>query len=281
MRSPYIGILLALPFLWMGCGGSDGLGESPVIAQYKEKRLTQEELNHYLPDGILEEDSLRYTQQFVRQWLKEQAICDKALGEDETLASRVEYKVQDYRAKLIMHEYHTRLIEDQLDMEVSKVAIQNYYEANKGNFRSKEDLYSYFYLVTTQNKLDKVNGWMRSKDTTDLAKLRVWGNANALELKVDSSYVGETKINQLSKGYFGNLAKVSKGQLIRWSGVIQGMRRRYLFKMLHTVDAGEPLPLSLCEEKIRGILLNERKIRLIEETEDKILKHAEAQNYIH
>lgn len=274
------GVLLLTALLGSGCGDGYDQGDSPVIAQYKEKALTQEELNHYLPDGILPDDSARYAQQFIRQWLKEQAVCDKALTEDETLANRVEYKVRDYRAKLIMHEYHSRLISTQLDMEVSETAIRNYYEANKDNFKSKENLFAYFYLVTTEKDLDQVASWMRSKDTTDIARLRNWCASRTIEAKIDSSYSGETRINQISKGYFGNLSKASVGQLIRWSGVIQGNRRRYMFKMLNTVDAGEPLPLSMCADKIRGILLNERKIRLIEETEDKILENAEAQNYI-
>lgn len=265
----------------VGCGGGDPGGDSPVVAQFKDKVLTQKQLDFYVPDGVPAEDSARFAKQFVKRWVREQAVMDRAISEDETLSERIEYKVEDYRAKLIMHEYHTGLIERSLDQDIPDSEINSYYEQNKDNFRSKQTLYSYFYLVsTTSDGLDQAGSWMRSKDEASISKLRTWANENAMESKIDSSFAGETTINNISKGYYGSLQKASIGQLIRWNGVIQGVRRRYMFKMIEIVQAGDFLPISMCEDKIKGLLINERKLKLIEETEQKILQDAEAKNYI-
>lgn len=270
--------LLVLP-IW-GCDEGPTVLEEETLVQFKDKALTREQLNFYIPNGIPEQDSARYAQQFINQWLKEQAVMDIALGEDEDLANRIAFKVEDYRAKLIMHEYESQLIEKSLDQEIPDSLIQKFYNNNREYFKSQEDLYSYFYFATTENDLSQADRWMRSSKQEDLAKLMAWSETNSLEAKLDSTYDGETKITQLSKGYYGSLKKVRIGQLIQWTGVIQGERRKYRFKLLKVVKTGEYLPVALCEEKITKLLLNERRIELIEETENKIVKDAEAQNYI-
>lgn len=264
-----------------GCG--DGLPEadSPIVVSFKDKFLTQKQLDFYVPDGVSSEDSARFAKQFVSRWVLEQAVMDKAISEDESLEERIEYKVEDYRAKLIMHEYHTAIIEKSMSNEVADAEIKAYYEENKDNFRSKEALFSYFFLMTTVGEnLNQVASWIRSSDAANLAKLRDWAEKNASEYKLDSSFLGETEINKVSKGYFGSLQKAGIGQLIQWNGVIQGVRRRYLFKMIDVVPSGDYLPISMCEDKIKGLLINEKKIKLIKETENKILQDAERDNLI-
>ncbi|MEM7037735.1 MAG: hypothetical protein AAF570_12200, partial [Bacteroidota bacterium] len=154
-------------FLFTGCGGAEEEDPSPVIAEFKDKKLNQRMLSHYIPDGVPIQDSARYADQFIKQWLKEQAIMAVAMKQDEGLAERIEYKVEDYRAKLIMHEYHTRLIQDSLDKKVPMDEVMKYYNANKDNFRSKEVLYSYLYVVSTVSDVSEQAGWMRSGTQED------------------------------------------------------------------------------------------------------------------
>lgn len=279
-RSISFGLLCLIALLGWSCGVGETVVDDEVVVRYKDNYLTEQQLAFYIPDGIPERDSARYSQQFINQWIKEQAVMDKALSEDEELADRIEYKVQDYKAKLIMHEYETRLVETSLEKEVEDSLVMNFYNSNIEYFKSKEELFCYFYLATTENSLGQVDRWMRSSSIEDLQSLRTWASTNTLEAKLDSAYAGGTIINQLSKGYYGSLKKVGIGQLIQWTGVIQGERRRYRFKLIDVVKAGEYLPISLCKDRIKNSLLNERRVKLIEDTENKIVKDAQAQNHI-
>ena len=280
VRSIPLGLLCLIALQFWSCGEDGPAVDEKVVVQYKDNYLTKKQLGFYIPNGIPAEDSARYAAQFINQWIKEQAVMDKALTEDPTLAERIEFKVQDYKAKLIMHEYETKLVERDLDKEIPDAMIKSFYDDNIDYFKSKEDLYSYFYLVTTETSLGQVDSWMRSSSDADLGRLRNWASTNTLEAKLDSTYAGGTVIGQLSKGYYGSLKKVGIGQLIQWTGVIQGERRRYRFKLIDVVKTGEYLPVSLCEDRIRNSLLNDRRIKLIEDTENKIVKDAQAQNYI-
>jgi hypothetical protein len=270
-----------LAMLFFGaCGSSVEESDEEVLASFKEKKLTRENLLRYIPDDVSSKDSARYAEQFIDQWVIEQAVMDYALTKDAGLFADVEFKVQDYRAKLIMSSYEAALVKEEMDLEIPKAEIRSYYEENKDNFRSKESQYNYFYIVSTNRNLGEVEGWMRSDNEEDVQKLKTWAETNAMVAKLDSTYTGDSKINEVSKGYFGNLKKAGIGKLIRWNGVIQGERRRYLFKMINVVEPGQHLPVILCRDKIRDLLLNERKIKLIKSTEDKILSNARASNYI-
>lgn len=271
-----IGLTLAI----VGCGGAKTQENAGAVASYKDRQLTQEMLANYLPKGLTPEDSSRVSKAFVQQWLEEQAIMDEALSTYKDLAEEVEYKVQDYKAKLIMHGYENRLLEESLDKNVSKKEIVAFYEANKDNFISTEKLYNYFYIVTSKSDNAVAGDWIRSNNPQDIVKLREWAVENAIEYKVDSNYVNESKIEFVSKGYYGNLQKTAPGKLIRWNGVIRGEKRYYLFKMIKIVEAGEPLAIELCRDKIVDLIINERKVSLIEKNEEKILKNARTNNYI-
>jgi hypothetical protein len=266
--------------VFSACGGSKSDSDEPALASYKDRILTRTILERYIPPDVTPKDSARYAEQFIDQWLKEQAVMDYALGKDAALADDVEFKVQDYRAKLIMNAWESSLMEEEMDKEVGMDAIRAYYEEKKDNFKSKDSQYNYFYIVTTSRDLNQVEDWMLSNNIEDIRKLQKWAETNTLVSKLDSSYDGEAKISEVSKGYFGSLEKADIGKLIRWNGVIQGERRRYLFKMIDVVKPGEYLPVILCKDKIRDLLLNERKITLIKSTEEKILSNARASNYI-
>ena len=272
---------LALCIALVGCGSKQAAPQDGVVASYKDRQLTHNMLAHYLPKEAAAKDSARFADAFVKQWLKEQAVMDEALGYDAALAEEVEYKVQDYKAKLIMHSYQNRIIEESLDKNVSKKEIIAFYEANKQNFISTEKLYNYFYIVTSNSDNGKVGDWMRSGNPADIVKMQEWAGENALESKVDSSYVSESKIELVSKGYYGNLQKTAPGKLIRWNGVIRGEKRYYIFKMIDIVEPGAPLSMALCRDKIIDLILNERKVSLIEKNEERILKNARSNNYIH
>ncbi|HHG84231.1 MAG TPA: hypothetical protein ENJ82_05720 [Bacteroidetes bacterium] len=282
LQYPIWGLALAgLVLLFAsGCGSGNDTEEEPAVASYKDTKLTPSLLAHYIPAGVSTEDSMRYAKQFIEQWLKEQSIMDKALKTDPTLATKVEFKVRDYRAKLIVNTYETDLVKREMDKNIPMSEVVTYYEAHKDYFRSKKPQFCYFFLMTSNNSLSQPGSWMRSNSESDRLNLENWAKANAMEMKLDSTYVGISEIAEVSKGYYGNLQKAGIGKLIRWNGVIQGERRRYLFKMIDIVAEGDYLPVSLCKNKIRNLILNERKIKLIESTEEKILKNAQESNYI-
>lgn len=273
-----MGLFLLLPvLLFTACGGKE---QSPVVASYKDTSLRLKQLEQYIPKDASEEDSSRYARLYIDQWLKAQAISDLAMQSIPNLEEEIDFKVEDYRHKLIMHEYSSMLIRDSLDTTIRKSDVLDYYKANTATFISPSRMYSYFYVVCRAENTGNVVEALSSTSSGEVSELLDWAKVNALEYKLDSTYAAESVINEITKGYFGDLRDAPVGRVVKWSGMIQGQRRRYYFKMLDKVEENGPLPMMLARDRIANILLNERKVKLIEESEKRIVENARRNNYI-
>ena len=266
--SGIVRIFILVSAALFGCGGSD----SPVVASFKDQKLTRKQLDAMIPKGVA--DSARYAENIINQWIHDVSICDAATTADPTLAEQVEWQIQDTRRKLIIHLYTTKLINDSLKPSVSMERIQNYYTEHADKYISKQNLYSYIFISTEQKETGEISDLMKKGDPSDWSTLRNWAKENAVDFKLDSTYLEESFISELKKGYFGTLKKSAEGKFIRWETVILGKTRKYLFRMTDKVEAGDPMPLSLVKEDIHNMLLNEEKVRLVDAAEERILKNA-------
>lgn len=274
---------LLLTVLISGCGSwGDSEDETPIVVTFKDEALRQGEIQSHVPEGLSEEDSVFYADFYIEQWIREQAIADVATNRIENLEQRVEYKVRDYRRKLIVHEYTDYLIENKLDTTVSETELREYYMRERNNYLAKEDLYSYFFVVSPSEEYREIRDWLKSDEQWALDSAKAWcqKEGNAETVKLDSNYANAFTLNELEKGYHGNLRKVKIGQLIRWTGVIAGKRKRYYFKLNSIVEAGEPMPFHLVSGEMRAILLNDRRFDIIHREEDRILNDAKAKKLI-
>lgn len=284
IRAKFLGLLFiaALGILW-GCGSQD-IDDSPVVARYKKMELTQNQLEYHIPRGLEEKDSVLYARNYIDQWIKEQVIAEKAIEINPDLEKEIEFKVRDYRQKLLVFEYRTYLKENNKDTVIIESEIREYYKNNLNKFTSSENLVSYFYMAVSNQEgvqLKKVEEWMGSDSPGDIVQLRDWASqGNAMDAKLDSLFKNQSELDRLAKGYFVNLKNASIGQLITWNGVIKGQRRNYFFKKLAIVNAGEPLPLSLTRDRIKLILLKERTRTMIEKREKELVDDARSSKKI-
>lgn len=268
--------------LFSGCNGwfSGGGDNSPTVASYKKRVLTQEKLNHYLPDNLNEEDSIRFANQYIDQWLREQAVADVALRTIGGLEDEIAYKVEDYRSKLILHEYTNYILDNNLDSTVSQKELEKRYNRESDKFLSKENLYSYFFVITTTSNSSFIYNRLKSDDPDQIRELKDWCDEDGASYKLDSSYALGESLTEINKGFFSDILNANEGKVMRSTGSKDGKTYRYFFKMINVLDEGSVLPLPLVEDRVRDIIINERKIKLIEAEEEKILKNAIMRNDI-
>ena len=277
-------IVAACILISTGCNSLFSSSEdgSPIVAKYKEAELTLNRLRHYIPEGATPEDSARYADYYIEQWLKEQAVADVALNKIGDLEQKIDFKVADYRQKLILHEYAAQFMADKLDTNVARRDIVAYFNKHSDKLTSKENLYCYFYVISLRSESSSINisSLMNSDDPQDLRTLEEWARVNSIEYKLDSGFVNDFEMNRIQKGYAGNLRSIPEGQVKQWSGAKKGKYIKYYYKKIDYLEPGDQLPLSLTKAKIKNTILNERKIKLIEDEEEKIMKDARLHNHI-
>ena len=107
--------------------------EEPV-AQVFEHVLYRSEIQDFLPKPISPDDSMALTQNYIRNWITQKLLLQKANENLSEKEKNVQKQVEDYRASLLIYKYKQKLIDQKLQENVSDAEMEAYYEKNQNNF---------------------------------------------------------------------------------------------------------------------------------------------------
>lgn len=265
-----------------GCESAPPVDQGAALAAYEDQVLYQEEVAYFLPDSLSPADNARLTQQYIDEWIKGQVVKAAATNAVPDLREKVDFLLRAYERSVIEHEYASHLIETQGQaLAVSDQEVQDYYEANQEKFRSQAYYYQYFYVETELAGQYKVMNLIRSEEPEKIQELIEWSRQNATEYKLDSSYVDESEIERISKGFhYGNIKKVSLGTPFAYGHDEDAMVHWDFFRLLDVIEPGDQLPLPMCRERIVQILRNQLKESLIQKHISSMVKQAKAANKV-
>jgi hypothetical protein len=271
----FLGLLLGglLPY---GCQAPQQAEGEEVVASYRSNQLYRSEVDFYLSTWASPADSQRAARQFIEEWVKAQAIAERASDVMGKLDQEVAYQLNAYERRLIEHKFANYLVSNRLDTVVSRPEIRNYYQKHPDKFISQMDAYAYFFLKTEQKNPSREVGWMRSDQTAQIEQLASWGQQNAVEQKLDSSFLTESALKSVLEGSRLNTAYLKPGVVYTYTQKDEEKSYFCMFKLLEKVKQGEQMPLQMCMTTIRDIILNQRKNRLIEQTENELVKKAKS-----
>lgn len=126
-RSWYI-LWVAL-FLLSGCSKTmDHKGKTPLV-EVNHRFLYQEDLRTVLPVGITGKDSTRLADNYIRNWIEDELLFQKAEGNIPD-NDKIDKRVDAFRRALIMHTYQEELINQTLSNAISDADIEQYYQQN-------------------------------------------------------------------------------------------------------------------------------------------------------
>ncbi|MDX2249057.1 MAG: hypothetical protein SF052_19875 [Bacteroidia bacterium] len=260
------------------CGGSAGPGKGDVIARFNKELLLREEVDYFTPDTLKGEDSIKYAQKYIEEWVRTQVIAEEAMREVDDLETKVDYKLKMYEKKLMENEFAAWLIQEKPDLlVVSDAEIRNYYNKYPDKFIAQEEYFQYFYISTKIERQYQLVNDMKTDDPQKIKELISWSATNAADFRLDSTYVPGVELDRIAKGfYFGNIRKASESTVYPYAHT-EGETTFYdFFRLLDVINPGEQLPLSLCRDRIINIILNQRKNTLVDQTESNLIQQAKA-----
>ena len=245
-----------------------------VVARAYNQFLFKDDLSGIVPADASAKDSLNIVKDYIDQWLRRQAVIHKA---EENLADEkkdVEKQLNDYRNSLITHAYEEELVSQKLDTVVSKEEIEKFYNDNQNNFELKDNIIKVLYLKLSRKspKIDKVKQWYKSDNAKDRKLLEDYCHQYAFNYYLDDEswllfddLLKEIPIKTYDKeqflrnNRFIELEDESNVYLVNIKG----------FKIRNSIS-----PLSFEKDNIRSMIINERKLKLIEEMEGKAFEDA-------
>ena len=278
MRTTSAVYFLTLLLFVAGCDVFKKEEERAVIAKVKEYKLYLDELIPVLPSGMSTEDSLSFTNSFIKSWATQMLLLDKAEMNLTSVDKDVSKQLEEYRRSLIIYQYENLLIKQRLDTNVTKTQIQEYYDNNKQNFELQDNI-ARALLVKLDRKskdVEKVKKWIRSDELKDREELEEYcvQHAEAFHLN-DQQWIpfGEL-LNQIPNTPYLNLNYFSIYNFAH----VQDSTSHFLLDVKEIKYKNSVSPIEFEEQNIRNILLNQRKLELVQKLERDIFEEAVSKN---
>jgi hypothetical protein len=245
------------------------------IARVGENYLFESDILDLVPKGTSKKDSIAIVKSFIGQWATQKLLfeaAEKNIGKNQLDEFNV--LIEQYRVDLYTKAYIENLVIRQIDTSVTEDQIVEYYNKNKQYFKNSDELVKlrYINLVKENPKFAKVKSKFSSftkKDKKELEQLAVQFKSYAFN---DSIWVD---INQVyEKIPFINIENKQKY-------ISSGMNFQYpdsstvwLVKVNKVLPKYSATPLEFLRPTIKQIIINNRKLKLINTLEKEITNDA-------
>lgn len=249
--------------------------EPKAIARVGKKYLYQEDILDLVPKGTSKNDSIAIVKSFIDRWATQQLLFEASERNlsNEKVTSFNEL-MEQYKVDLYTKAYLEELVIRQVDTVVTEEQIEDYYLKNKQYFKNATELVKlrYINLVKENPKFSKIKSKFSSftkKDRKELEQLAVQFKSYAFN---DSIWVD---INQVyEKLPFLNIENKSKY-------ISSGINFQYpdsttiwLVKVNKVLPKDSATPLEFLKPTIKQIIINNRKLELVNTIEKEITNDA-------
>jgi len=267
---PYWLLIILLPSL-SSCNFSNlsdnPSGEKVPVARVYDKYLYEEDIHLLVTPGTGHADSAALAKNHIENWIKKNVILHKAEKNLSESQKDVDKQMQEYRNSLITFIYEKELINQLLDTIVTEGEIELYYTENKQNFELKDNIVKVVYLKTKKNapKLKDVKKWIRSNREKDRLKLEEYCYQFASDFNLDDEtwLLFDDLLKKIPLKTFDKETFLRNNRYLE----LEDSTDVYLVDIRDRQIRESISPLSFVNEDIRNLIINKRKLELINEME--------------
>lgn len=261
-----------------GCDAFKKEEPRAVVAKVKSYELYLDELVSALPSDLSAEDSTSFANSFIRTWATQMLLLDKAELNLSEASKDVNEQLEEYRRSLIIYQYEKQLVGQRLDTTVSAKEIETYYNNNQKNFELQDNIARAIFVKLDKNAKDveKVKKLCRSNKDEDRVELEEYSIQHAMAFHLNDQQwipLGEL-LNQMPQNNYLNVNYFSSYNF----AYVQDSTAHYLLEVKEIKYKNSVSPIEFEKQNIRNILLNQRKLELIQKLEKDIFEEAVSKN---
>lgn len=272
----YIYILFLL-LLISAC--NRGEMSQPVVS-VGDAILTRAKLVSVIPPMSSAEDSTAVADEYIRRWVNQQVMLQKAefnLTDDDL---DIEENVEEYRRALLVERYQQKLVDQKFNPVVSDADIEAYYNDMRKSFKLNETIMKGVMAVVP-------------KDAPDIKGLKTWlqfaqdedyGNVEKYLFNFSHNYIISTDkwITLSSVKKFIPTDKQPTEQSLYKGRVFECSddNNTYLISVQQIISVDEYAPVEYVHDKIKLILVNKQKIEFIRKLSSELYNEALKNNMI-
>ena len=234
-----------------------------------------EDLKGLVPFGASRDDSISIVKNYIDNWTRHKSVLHKAQANLDDDKKDVSKQLEEYRNSLITYAYETELIHQKLDTGINDGEILSFYKSHPQNFELKDNIIKVIYLKLNKKspKLDKVKLWYKSQEKKDRESLTEYCHQYAINYYLDDNtwllfddLLKEIPIKTYDKEQF---LQNNRNIEIEDSSLI------YLVSIQGFMIKNSTSPLSFERKNIITMIMNERKLKLIDEMEHQAYEDAQ------
>lgn len=247
----------------------------PIITSIDQQVLRKSDLDLVNTQGLSATDSSSIINRYIQSWIKKQLMikeASKSMVYDEAEINR---KVLDYKYALMVYAYEKAYLDKNLDTNIPEIEIGQYYESNKQNFNLKEIIIRVNFVKIERNhpqnrNLERLLRLQEGEQRKALNKIVLDFAANYFIEDATWVKVDEIIANSPLADSPNLVGLLRNNKLI----IVEDERYKYYFRILEYKLADQVPPIEFVKDEIYQILLNKRKVQLIEELQKEIYNRA-------
>ena len=247
-----------------------------VVAKVGNHKLYRNQLQSYIPAGVSPEDSAGLAKRYINAWAEDLLLLDMAEEQLSEADKDVTKELEEYRRTLLKYRYEQLYINQRLDTLITEEEIQRYYQANTDRFRLERPLLKARYMIISADarSLKTLKSLMSSDDEADVMEADSLGAyaAHKYADAADTWMDAITLAQEMGTDYRTLLASINnKSQFAEVDDGSGNLRIAYIAEM---APEGKPAPVEYVTERIRDIILSNRKRKLETDLEQDLLEDA-------
>ena len=247
-------------------------GKTPLVG-VGDEYLYKEEVEAMLVSDRMIKDSAEFVERYVEHWLEDVLLYRQA-RRNVSSSKEVARLIQNYKKSRLLNIYQERLVDQQLDKEITDDEISAFYDSNKKMFKMEEPMVKGLFLKVAKKapKLDAVRRWCKSDKPEELEKLEKYTLTNAqvyeyfyetwtpLSVLAAKMSIGEEELNR----------RLVKKEFIEFSDTAS----LYMINVADYLPIGDQKPIDLAEPEIKELLVNSRKADFLQQVKRDIYRNA-------
>jgi hypothetical protein len=265
---------VVLPMLSSCRAISSFLSNDEIVAQVGQEKLYKSDIDMVVPKGLAKEDSTRLAARYINSWASEHVylkIAEEQLSKSEKDVSK---ELEDYRRSLLKYRYEQLYVNERLDTTVTAANIEEYYAANQNKFILDKPIVKARYLNIDKESpaLKPIRKRMSSEDANDLVEADSLAFSSALKFTTwDNRWIDmSTLAKEYATDYSNLQSKMDKG----WVEVVDTLGYMKLSYVSEIIQKGNVAPIEFCAERIKDLIISERKQAMISSLEQDLLNDA-------
>lgn len=264
-----------------GCNYFNNTTNDIELARVNNSVLKLSDIEAGIPKNLSPSDSISFLKEQVNKWVEQTLLLQQAelnLTESELNLNK---QISDYRTSLLIYAYEKAFVTQKLDTNVNDNEIAAYYEGNLQNFELKDYVVKVLY-VKIDKEAPQINNLRTMMNNTDDPEVRYQIEDYCRQFA--NNYLLEDQIWL----YFEDLLKeipiktYNIDAFLRNNQFVELVDDQYIYflviKDYRLKDSVSPLELE--KDRIKSIILNQRKIELIENMRKELYNDAISTNKI-